>query len=148
MSILLDQGFPVEYELDEFNTPHTGTTFSRLQYWLCRLRCKIPLRHPATSSLDFLETFTLLPKTTRTTNSWVTTTFLISTSKHDFCYTYDDISHSHIQQCLNLMMHIFAQALSCQNAFSTLYQLHFVSLLLSFLRDLQLKRKPFIPCCH
>ena len=26
----LDQGFPVEYELDEFNTPHTGTTFSHL----------------------------------------------------------------------------------------------------------------------
>ena len=25
-SILLDQGFPVEYELDEFNPPHTGTT--------------------------------------------------------------------------------------------------------------------------
>ena len=50
-SILLDQGFSVEYELDEFNTPHTGTTLSRLQYWLCRLRCKITLRHPATSSL-------------------------------------------------------------------------------------------------
>ena len=50
-SILLDQGFPVEYELDEFNTSHTGTTFSRLQYWLCRLWCKIPLRHLATSSL-------------------------------------------------------------------------------------------------
>ena len=50
-SILLDQGFPVEYELDEFNTPHTGTTLSRLQYWLCWLRCKILLRHLATSSL-------------------------------------------------------------------------------------------------
>ena len=23
---LLDQGFPVEYELDKFNTPQTGTT--------------------------------------------------------------------------------------------------------------------------
>ena len=40
-SILLDQGFPVEYELDEFNTPHTDTT----------LRCKIPLRHLASSPL-------------------------------------------------------------------------------------------------
>ena len=50
-SILLDQGFPVEYELDEFNTPHTGTTLSPLQLWLCRLRRKIPLRQPATSSL-------------------------------------------------------------------------------------------------
>ena len=64
-SILIDQGFPVNYELDEFNPPHTGTTLSRLQLWLCRLRRKISLRHPATSSLGniFLETFTLsLPK--------------------------------------------------------------------------------------
>ena len=51
VSSLLDQGFPVEYELDELNTPHTGTTFSHLQYWLCRLRCKIPLRRQATSPL-------------------------------------------------------------------------------------------------
>ena len=47
-SILLDQWFSVDYELDEFNPPHTGTTLSRLQLWLCRLRHKIPLRHPAT----------------------------------------------------------------------------------------------------
>ena len=50
-SINLDQGLPFEYELDEFNTPHTGTTLSRLQYWLCRLRCKILLRHLAASPL-------------------------------------------------------------------------------------------------
>ena len=50
-SILLRLGFPVEYELDEFNTPHTGTTLSRLEYWLCRLGCKIPLRCQATSPL-------------------------------------------------------------------------------------------------
>ena len=50
-SILLDQRLPIEYELDEFNTPHTGTTLSRLQYWLCRQRCKIPLQHLATSPL-------------------------------------------------------------------------------------------------
>ena len=30
-SILLDQRFPVAYELDEFNPPYTGTTLSRLQ---------------------------------------------------------------------------------------------------------------------
>ena len=48
---LLDQGFRVEYELDEFNTPHTGTTLRHPQNWLCRLRCRIPLRHLATSSL-------------------------------------------------------------------------------------------------
>ena len=48
---LLDQGFPVEYELDEFNTPHTGTTLRHPQNWLYRLRCKIPPRHLATSPL-------------------------------------------------------------------------------------------------
>ena len=47
---LLDQGFPVEYELDEFNTPPTGTTLRHPQNWLCRLRCNISLRHLATSS--------------------------------------------------------------------------------------------------
>ena len=91
-SILLDQGFPVEYELDELNTPHTGTTFSRLQYWLCRLRCKITLRRLATSPLGNI--FTLLPETTRTTNSRWLQTFLSSNSKHDFCYTIANISPS------------------------------------------------------
>ena len=28
--IILDQGFPVDYELDELNPPHTGTTLNRL----------------------------------------------------------------------------------------------------------------------
>ena len=44
---LLDQGFPVEYELDKFNTPHTGTTLCHPQNWLCWLRCNITLRHLA-----------------------------------------------------------------------------------------------------
>ena len=33
---LLDQGIPVEYDLDTSNTPHTGTTLCHLQNWLCR----------------------------------------------------------------------------------------------------------------
>ena len=33
---LLDQGIPVEYELDTFNTPHTRTTLCHPQNWLCR----------------------------------------------------------------------------------------------------------------
>ena len=45
---LLDQGIPVEYELDKFNTPHT--TLFNPQNWLCRLRCLIPLRHQVTTS--------------------------------------------------------------------------------------------------
>ena len=47
---LLDQGIPVEYELDKFNTPHTGTTLRHPQNWLCRLRCRNPLQHLATTS--------------------------------------------------------------------------------------------------
>ena len=43
---LLDQGFPVEYELDEFNTSHTGTTLRHPQNWLCQLRCRIPAPTP------------------------------------------------------------------------------------------------------
>ena len=70
-SILFDQGSPGEHELDEFNTPHTGTTLSRLQLWLCRLRCKNFVLTPIyfISGQHFLEIFTLLPETTRTTNS-------------------------------------------------------------------------------
>ena len=33
---LLDQGIQVEYELDTFNTPHTGTTLCHPKNWLCR----------------------------------------------------------------------------------------------------------------
>ena len=47
---LLDQGIPVEYELDKFNMSHTGTTLFHPQNWLCRLRCLIPLRHLVTTS--------------------------------------------------------------------------------------------------
>ena len=91
-SILLDQGFPVDYELDEFNPPHTGITLRHLQNWLCRLRRKIPLRHPATSSLGsiFWRLSCFSPTTTRTTHSWVTISFLSLNSKHNFCYTYGD----------------------------------------------------------
>ena len=94
-SILLDQGFPVDYE---FNPPHTGTTLRHLQNWLCRLRRKIPLRHPAASSLNniFWRHSHFSSQTTRTTHSWTTTTFLSLTSKHDFCYTHGDhISLTH-----------------------------------------------------
>ena len=91
-SILLDQGFPVEYELDVFNSPHTGTTLSHLHLWLCRLRRKISLRHPATLSLSkiFWRHSRFTPQITRTTHSWATTSFLSLTSKQDICYTYGD----------------------------------------------------------
>ena len=102
-SIHLDQGFPVEYELDEFNTPHTGTTLSRLQYWMQYwMQNSAPTPSYFISGQYFLETFTLLPETTRTTNSRRLQTFRSSKRKHDLCYTMANISPSHTQQCLNL----------------------------------------------
>ena len=70
-----------------------------------------------TSGQHFLETFTLLPETTRTTNSRWLQSFPSSNSKHDFCYTMANIFPSHIQQCLNLTMpfslrHLAAKMLS------------------------------------
>ena len=43
----LDQGIPVEYELDTFNTPHTGTTLCHPQNWLCRCDALFRSRHLA-----------------------------------------------------------------------------------------------------
>ena len=94
----LDQGFPVEYELDACNQPHTGTLLCRPQPLLCRQRRAISIRYPATSSLGniFWRLSCFSPTTTRTTHSWVTTSFLSLTSKHDLCYTYGDhISRRH-----------------------------------------------------
>ena len=45
-----DQGIPVEYELDIFNTPHTGTTLCHPQNWLCRCDALFRSRHLALSS--------------------------------------------------------------------------------------------------
>ena len=67
-----------------------------------------------TSGQHFLETFTLLPETTRTTNSRWLQSFLSSNGKHDFCYTMANLSPSHIQQCLNLTMHFSLRHLAAK----------------------------------
>ena len=67
-----------------------------------------------TSGQHFLEIFTLLPETTRTTNSRLLQTFLSSNSKHDFCYTMANIFPSHIHQCLNLTMHFSLRHLAAK----------------------------------
>ena len=66
------------------------------------------------SGQHFLKTFMLLLKTNRTTNSRWLQSFLSSNSKHDFCYTMANISPSHIQQCLNLMMHFLHRHLAAK----------------------------------
>ena len=90
---LLDQGIPDEYELDKFNMPHTGTTLSPP-----KLAMSTAMPNPAptpsdcfTSGQNFLETFTLLPETTRNTNSrWLQRLFpqtanIISRTSNDMC---------------------------------------------------------------
>ena len=62
----------------------------------------------------FLDTFTVLPETTKTTNSRWLQLFLASNSKHDFCYTMANISSSCIQQCLNLTMHFSLRYLAAK----------------------------------
>ena len=59
-STLLDQGFPVEHELDARNPPLSGTPLCFLKLLLCLQLRAILLRHPASSFLGnqpFLETF-------------------------------------------------------------------------------------------
>ena len=84
----LDQGFPVEYGLDTFNTPHTGTTLRHPQNWLCRLRCSNPLRHLALIHLwaTFSGDTHASPRNNQNYKITVTSTFISSNNKHDFCY--------------------------------------------------------------
>ena len=72
-STLLDQGFPVEHELDACNPPVTGTLLCCLKLLLCLQRYVILLRHPATSFLGNLSrrTSCLSPTATKTTHLWV-----------------------------------------------------------------------------
>ena len=43
-------GIPVEYKLDTFNTPCTGTTLYHSQNWLCRCDAQLSSRHLALNS--------------------------------------------------------------------------------------------------
>ena len=96
---LLDQGIPVEYELDKFNTPHTGTTFRHPQNWLCRLRCRISLRHLATTSPlgNIFWRPRASPRNNQNHQLTVTSTSISSNSKHDFA-TYGEHNPSYVQQ--------------------------------------------------
>ena len=85
---LLDLGIPVEYELDKFNSPHTGTTLFHPKNWLCRLRCLIPFRHLATT-LPLGNIFWrphASPRNHQKHKLTVTSTFISSNGKHDFRY--------------------------------------------------------------
>ena len=133
---LLDQGIPVEYELDKFNTPHTGTTLFHPQNWLCRSRCLIPLQHLATTSpLGNIfwrhSRFSTNKPETQTHSDFniyflkQQTWFLLNNGKHN---------PSHVQRhtLLSQLYH---------NSISSLY-------LFPLPQGLQHKRKLYIPCCQ
>ena len=71
---------------------HRNIFISSLTLAMSTATRNFSLRHPATSSLGkiFWRLSCFSPTTTRTTHSWVTTSFLSLTSKHDLCYTYGD----------------------------------------------------------
>ena len=79
--------------------PHTGTTLRHTQNWLCQLQCRILLQHLATSPLDniFWRHSRFSPNN-QNHKLMVTSTFLSSNSKHDFCYTMVNIPPSHVQR--------------------------------------------------
>ena len=44
------RGIPVEYKLDTFNMPRTGTILCHPQNWLCRFNAQLSSRHLALNS--------------------------------------------------------------------------------------------------
>ena len=133
---LLDQGIPVEYELDKFNTPHTGTTLFHPLNWPCRLRCLIPLRHLAsTSSLgNIFWRHSASPRKNQKHKLTVTLKFISSNGKHDFRY----ILRTYLLRTSN-----------DTRCYSQLYN-DSISSLYFFLspRGLQHKSKHYIQCCQ
>ena len=133
---LLDQGIPVEYELDKFNTPHTGTTLSHPQNWLCRLRCRISLRHLATTSPlgnIFWRHSRFSPKQPETQTNGDFNVYFLKRQTWLSLHT-ANIPPSHVQQ------HTLLSPLS-HNSISSLY-------FFPFTRGLLQKRKLNIPCSH
>ena len=124
----LDQGFPVEYGLDTFNTPHTGTTLRHPQNWLCRVRCLIPLWHLVTIS-------------PQGNIFWGHARFSTNNQNHKITGTSTSISSN--------SKHYFTTRPTTRVAFSTLSHNSISSLyFFPFPWGLQHKRKLFIPCCQ
>ena len=111
---LLDQGIPVEYELDTFNTPHTGTTLRHPQNWLCHLRCRISLRHLALiSPLGHIFTRPhVSPQNNQKHKITVILKFISSNGKHPFRYILQKYFHrtSNNTRCY-LNFHLFTSFL-------------------------------------
>ena len=83
----LASNIPVEYELDTFNMPHTGTTLCHPQNWLCRCDALFRSRHLVLiSPLGHFngDDARLSLKSTKRTKLKVTPKFISSNGKQDF----------------------------------------------------------------
>ena len=139
-----DQGFPVEYGLDTFNTPHSETTLHPPQNWLCRLQCRNSLRYLAIISPlgnIFWRHVHFSPKQPEPQNHGDFNVYFLKQRTWLLLHT-ANISPSYVQQCLNITIHLSSRHLAVK-ILSPLYHYFF-----PFLRDLQHKLKLCIPCCH
>ena len=109
--------FPVEYELNEFNTPHTGTTLLHPQNWLCQLRCKILLWCLETTSPlgnIFWRHSCSSPKQPELQTHGDYNHFCPQTANTTFATLWQMYLPQQIQQCLNLMMHFSLRHLAAK----------------------------------
>ena len=120
---------------------HTNN-FTSPQNWLCWLRCRISLRHQALISPlgnIFWRHARFSPKQPEPQNHGDFNVYFLKQQTWLLLDT-ANISPSFVQQCLKI--HLSSRYLPAK-ILSSLYHYFFL-----FLRDLQLKRKLYIPCCH
>ena len=122
------RGIPVEYKLDTFNMPCTGTTLCHPQNWLCWCNAQLSSWHLALNSPlgHFNGDNAHSPQIPDTRNSWwLQSSFPPTATWHSLNYSKYNPSH------------VPRHALP----FSTFSYLHFVSILTTFPRVLQHKKQ-------
>ena len=79
------RGIPVEYELDAFSMPSTGTTSCHPKNWLCRSE--------RNSALNYMETTQTLPQIPDTQNYTVALNTIPHTSSNTRCHLHISLRH-------------------------------------------------------
>ena len=150
LAIFLRPRLSVEYGLDTFNTPYTGTTLRHPQNWLCRLRCRISLRHLAiVSPLGniFWRHACFSPKQPEPQNHGDFNVYFLKQQTWLLRHT-ANISPLYVQQCLKITIHFSSRHLAAKVLSPLSHNFISFPYFFSFLRDLQHKRELYIPCCH
>ena len=109
------QGIPVEYKLDTFNMPRTGTTLCHPQNWLCRCDAQLSSRHLALNSpLDHFNGHNAhssqIPDTWN--SRWLQSSFPPTATWLSLNYGEHNPSHVHDTRCFSQLP---------QNSISSLY---------------------------